>query len=243
MNRSKAIVGGVAVILLVSLAFYVASTQVGLRRSRVYRIGWESDPPFQVKGPDGQPTGFCIELVRTAAQHRGVRLEWVWHPATSEDSLRNNLVDLWPLITITQERKRFIHFSDPYMEHEHYLMVQAASRYLLPRDLAGATVAHLNRPMDQRLAQASLPNSKLLPAQSPKESAEAVCQGRADAAFIEEFGAISTLLTGLSCGGQPLRLIWIPTQRIQLAIGATFGAATVADQLRDEIAEMGRRTS
>src|SRR5207253_1209931 len=66
---------------------------------RVYRIGWQSSPSFQVKAVDGSPAGLAIDLVRDAVQRRGIQLEWVWYPGSSETALRNAEVDLWPLIT------------------------------------------------------------------------------------------------------------------------------------------------
>ncbi|GIU73638.1 MAG: hypothetical protein KatS3mg004_0725 [Bryobacteraceae bacterium] len=46
-----------------------------LLRERVWRIGWEDDPPNMFTGPDGRPSGFGPELVNQAAKRRGIRLE------------------------------------------------------------------------------------------------------------------------------------------------------------------------
>ena len=50
-------------IVLIAIAFYLTA---GHKQpdTRVYRIGWEHDPPFQVALPNGQPSGLAIELVR-----------------------------------------------------------------------------------------------------------------------------------------------------------------------------------
>ena len=47
-------------------------------------------------------------------------------------------------------------------------------------------------------------------------------------------------MDGLSCADQTLRIIWIPSLKTQLGIGATFEAAAVADEIRQEIAAMGQ---
>jgi len=51
----------------------VALWVTGNSPPRTYRIGWTDSPPFEVPGADGQPTGFAVNLVRTAA---------AWHPAS-----------------------------------------------------------------------------------------------------------------------------------------------------------------
>ena len=101
--------------LCIFVIYFVSTQQGQVISDRVYRIGWESDPPFQQRDQDGAPTGLAVELVREAAQRRGIRLEWVWLPGNSEAALRGNQVDLWPLMTIRPERKRFIHISEPYL--------------------------------------------------------------------------------------------------------------------------------
>src|SRR6516165_2460834 len=73
--------------------------------NRTYVIGWDVDPPDQIPTKSGEPTGFAVELVREAARRRGIRLKWVEHPESSEASLRNKAVDLWPMMTITADRK------------------------------------------------------------------------------------------------------------------------------------------
>ncbi len=65
-----------------------------------------------------------------------------------------------------------------------------------------------------------------------------VCQGSADAAFVEEFAAASLMLDGTSCSGQRLRLIWIEELQTKLAVGSTFAAAAVADELRKGIGDL-----
>src|SRR5262249_51776674 len=84
---------------------------LGLRKTedRVYSIGWEPDPPFQAVGANGQATGLAVELVREAARRRGVRLEWVRQPGGADTALRDQKVDLWPLLAILPERRTYVH--------------------------------------------------------------------------------------------------------------------------------------
>src|SRR5262245_31173594 len=95
---------GAAIALLLASGTYLAINHLWRIDDRVYRIGWQDVPPFQYKAKDGSLAGVAVELVRDAARRRGIRLQWVWYPGSSEGALRNRDVDLWPLITITPER-------------------------------------------------------------------------------------------------------------------------------------------
>jgi PAS domain S-box-containing protein len=155
--------------------------------------------------------------------------------ASSEESLRRGLVDLWPLITITPERKRLIHFTDPYLQHDHCVLVRESSPYQKQQDLANATILYTELPLNQRLLHSALPNAKLISSSSPDRAIEDVCGGRAEAFFTNEFNSISALSKGRTCEGRPLRQIWFPNLRTQLAVGSTFRASGVADRIRDGI--------
>ena len=230
----------IAIGSLGAIGIYFASAKDAThQRDRVYRIGWEEVPPFQTKGANGAPTGFGVELLGAAARRRGIRLEWVWSPKSSESSLREGLVDLWPLMTITPERKQYLHISDPYLQHDHYLMIRADSPYSQLQDFSMATVAHLDLAIAPRILRGILPNAHLLARPSTKDAIEDVCAGRADAAFTDEFTGVSTLFNGLACVNQPLRTVWIPSLQTQLGVGATFAAQSAADEIREEIGAMG----
>ncbi len=207
---------------------------------RVYRIGWEEDPPYQVRGEDGGPTGLAVELVREAARRRGVRLEWVRRRESSELSLRAKSVDLWPLVTITAERKKFIHITDPYLETEHCFVVRAGSAYMQQRDLDAASITHFHLPIIVSRLRTLFPRAQLHTRSSVKEAMDEVCEHRADAAFLEGYTAVSALLSGAVCRNEPLRLVLVPEMRSRLGVGATFEARAAADALRAEIGAIAR---
>jgi two-component system cell cycle sensor histidine kinase/response regulator CckA len=234
-------------IVLISLAVTVVGVVTwkgnGWRilEDRVYRIGWNPDPPFQAEDLKGQATGLAVELVREAARRRGVRLEWVRQPGGPDGALRDRKVDLWPLITIIPERSGYIHFTEPYLETEHSFLVRAESAYTKTQDLSGALISHNGERINDRNLRTLLPNARLLSSPGTKATMatmENVCQRRVDAAYVEEYTALSALLGGLSCSGQELRLIPIPEVRPRLGVGSTFAASAAADAIREEISEI-----
>jgi two-component system, cell cycle sensor histidine kinase and response regulator CckA len=203
--------------------------------NRVYRIGWEPDPPFQAIGADGQATGLAVELVREAARRRGIRLEWIRQPSGPDAALRDRKVDLWPLITIIPERRRYLHFTEPYLGTEHCFLVRADSVYTEIGDLAGALISHNGTRINERNLRILLPNARLMASRGTEEAMEDVCQHRADAVFVEEYTAISALLANRSCWGQELRLIPVPNVQPRFGVGSSFAASAAADAIREEI--------
>ena len=228
--------------LVVSLGVYLAGNNRKLHdAAEVYRIGWESDPPFQQPGANGEATGFAVDIVREAAKRRGIRLDWINSQAGSESSLRQGLVDLWPLMTITPERTRVLHLTDPYMQHDHYLVVRANSNVAQARDLSGRDgefAWHARSPGASRAGSCPVPRS--FQERPPTEAIRDVCTGSSAAALLEGFAVISTLLAGLTCPNQPLRAIWVPELQTTLGVGSTFRASSVADEIREEISAMGQ---
>jgi PAS domain S-box-containing protein len=206
--------------------------------SRVYRIGWQLDPPFQTGERDGQPSGLAIDLVRAAARRSRIRLEWIARPEGPQAALLAKAVDLWPFVTSTPERVDLFHISDPYLETELCLLVPSASRFTNVSDLARASISLHNLAINHDWVHAAFPDARLVPAPSTRDAVNQVCVGHSDAAFLEEYNAVETLLSGGSCANVPLRWINVPGKRSRLGVGSTFEAAGAADAIRDEIGVM-----
>ncbi|HXA53196.1 MAG TPA: PAS domain S-box protein [Candidatus Acidoferrum sp.] len=223
----------VAIGLVVASAAYLGLGSPRRRiPNRVYRIAWQQVPPFQQLGNDGFPTGLAVELVRAGARNRGIRLEWVFYTGRPETALRNHEVDLWTLTTVIPERKGVIHITEPYLRHETDLLVRAGSPYFRVDDLATATVSELDLPINRILVRRILPDAHLVTTPTLKEAVEQVCAHRSDAVFLDEFTGVAALLSGLSCEGQPLRVIPLPMLPITLGVGASLDLAAVADEIR-----------
>src|SRR5258708_4589588 len=205
---------------------------------RIYRIGFSNQPPQHFAGKDGKPTGLIVELIEEAARRRSIRLQWSLEPESSEAALKTKKVDLWPIMTIRPERKGVVYITDPYREDTICLFVRSGSAFTRLQDLGNARIAFDGEPLDVRLLHPHVPNARLSVIEPPKERVEAVCQQRVDAAYFDEYTAITTLLNGVSCGQQGLRMIEAPELSGLLGVGATFEARPVADAIRAEIGRM-----
>ena len=136
----------------------------------------------------------------------GIRLQWVYWGRNSEVALRDKVVDLWPLMTVTPERLQHLYISEPYLEAEFCLLVRADSPYTKMQDLANGVISFADRPVDSWQLDGHLPHVRKLSRWDRSEVMEDLCQRRADAAFMNAFTGIATLLdTRGVCGEQPLR--------------------------------------
>ncbi len=177
-------------------------------------------------------------MINEAARRRGIRLQWSMEPESSEAALKMNKVDLWPIMTIRPERKGVVYITDPYREDTICLLVRSTSAFTHLQDLGDARIAFDGEPLNVRLLHPHVPNARLLVIESPKERVQAVCQQRVEAAYFDEYTAITTLLSGASCGQQGLRIIQAPELSGLLGVGATFEARPAADAIRAEIGSM-----
>ena len=57
--------------------------------NRIYRIGFDNEPPQHFIGKDGKPTGLAIDLIGEAARRAGIRLQWQLEPESAEAALKS----------------------------------------------------------------------------------------------------------------------------------------------------------
>src|SRR5690242_9200814 len=104
------LVGGLAVLAITGvLGLRYVANRPGPRLDHPLRIGFEVNPPVQIRSAEGY-TGLAVDTVNEAARRAGVRLEWVETGVSSQESLRRKLVDLWPLMVNLPERRKYVHF-------------------------------------------------------------------------------------------------------------------------------------
>jgi polar amino acid transport system substrate-binding protein len=98
--------------------------------AKVITVG--TDPtyaPFEYQNEKGEIVGFDIDVVRAAAQKAGLEVKFVstpWEGAFTALAQGDRDV-LVSAITITDERKQTVDFSDPYFEARQLIAVPAAS--------------------------------------------------------------------------------------------------------------------
>ncbi len=118
-----------------------AATAPGLPARIV--IGLDDNfPPMGFRDDKNQLVGFDIDLAREAGKRLGIEVEFKpidWNAKEAE--LSGKRVDvLWNGLTITEERKKNIAFTAPYMQNHQIVVVKADAAIKAKADLAGKVV-------------------------------------------------------------------------------------------------------
>lgn len=226
-------IGLVIIAGVVLAAWHAAARREIFRRS--WRIGANHAPPYNLLNKDGSITGFAVDLINAAAQRRGIRLQWVAIEQGPDFAFSKHRVDLWPLLTVTEERKRKIHFTDPVVASGFALVSLRAAPLTALDQLHGRKVVTLDIPSLRSLLSDLLPHTQLRYLVDWNAAVVSVCLGESAAAVIGRRSMTQVLLDRpAACNNLPLTAAPLPIEQT-LAIGALPEAAVVADLLRDEI--------
>lgn len=104
----------------------------------LYRVATMSTyPPFATKDELGVVTGFDIDVLKLIAKNQDFRIEFVVHPWSKwkEDLTKNDGIDIWTAgITIKDDRKKVVDFSDPYMSDNTAILMRFDSNHITPEN-------------------------------------------------------------------------------------------------------------
>lgn len=128
-------------VLLVGCGDEKAATTKELPKKIV--IGLDDDfPPMGFKDESGKLVGFDIEMAKEAAKRLGMDVDFKaidWD--SKEAELKSKHIDvLWNGLTITEERKKNILFSKPYLRGDQILVVRADNPMASKDEMAGKVI-------------------------------------------------------------------------------------------------------
>lgn len=137
-------------ILALSLLFAVgcgtkATTEEGKGEDvKTYKVGTDAAyAPFESVDPSGKIVGFDIDVLSAIAEAEGFKVEFIntkWDGILA--NLATNKMDIIvSAVTIDDERKKEVDFSDPYFESTNYILVPKDSPIKSMADLKGKKVA------------------------------------------------------------------------------------------------------
>jgi ABC-type amino acid transport substrate-binding protein len=193
MFRRHASEGGIVllvVFLLLPLAVAGPAFAGGLDDARSrgkLLVGVKTDfPPFGYLDPAGKPKGFDVDVARYLARalfEDESRLELV--PVTSGSRipfLYSDWIDvIVATMTVTEDRKRVLDFSDPYFASGSLLLVPAGSAVRGIEDLAGKTVAVIEGSVQEKDLEQVAPGAKRVAFRNVGEAVQALRTKKADA--------------------------------------------------------------
>ncbi len=245
-----------AVLGAVLLAAGIAAWQVHVTselHSRVYRVGYGEDPPFQLRGDGATPTGVAIEIVKEAARRRGIHLEWVRPVHFAASAIEQGEADLWVLMTDLPERHRSMYISEPYLTMERCFLVLKDSGFASARDLEHARIGYRQswssapaKPgptagssnADELYVRAHFPSATAvpLPIERPGSLVQALADHAVDAELVNK--TVITARLASERGQAALDLINAPDAIGPLGLGASFDAQRAAQAIRGEMDRM-----
>ena len=212
---------------------------VSVDTDRIYKIGYNENPPFQMRRTDGDPTGFAVDVVATAAPRAGIRLRWIFDGTPTVEALWNKTVDLWPLLADMPERRSFASVSDPWIVSDNYVIARGANGGL-PGPSFDGTIHYSGPALYVALLRKRWPKGHLQASPDPTGLSAPFCAGRLPLLFLSVHQA-NVLLRDIAadCPGEKFQIYHLPDLTVRLGVGSTYQSAAVADRLRAEILKMG----
>ena len=195
------------------------------------RVGVDNAPPYQMPGPDGRPVGLSVDMLREAARRKNIPLVFVSVHLSPEEALRSGLVDLWPGLAPTAERRTWLHLTEPWL-HNRYALISRMDGPAAPF----AVIARKGNGVTARMIDAQFPHARFLDRPDRAEALAMMCLGQADAAVLEaRFLDYALLDRPAGCEHAKFRVAVVEPLSLDLSIVAKPAYARAADDLRAEI--------
>ena len=143
--------------------------------------------PFEYIQPDGSIAGFDVDLARAVADDLGVKLELrnVKFVSIWEDLATGRSDLIASAVTITEERRRSVLFSQPYFFTVTALLVNKAKageiRSIVDLDREGRVLAVKAGTTGEAAARERCPRARIVSHETENGAALDVAEGRADA--------------------------------------------------------------
>jgi signal transduction histidine kinase/CheY-like chemotaxis protein len=203
---------------------------------RTLRVGYWSFPPYLIVRPDGSPDGFAVAVFSEAARRRQTSIEWVNAKGSPDKAFASGAIDLYPMLAITDARRRTLALSPPWWENNLGLFTRRGhtiDRAAIARGDVRVSLVDLSfgAPFFKR----AFPKASILPFLDHTPVAEAVCTGRADAGMGEAriFALIRDSVP--ACRDVALDFRWYRELNLTYAVGAQPPLKREADAFQREI--------
>jgi polar amino acid transport system substrate-binding protein len=161
-------------------------------------------PPFNYAGPDGNPTGFNVDLARMICEELHVTCTVQMRRFdTLFDALNDNRGDAAiASISVTPDSRKRADFSDPYYRPVARFVARRGSRMddVTPERIEGKKVAVVAGTAQEQYLRALFTEAELRPYRTAEAAREALRRGEADLLFGDGF-SLAFWLNGTDSGG------------------------------------------
>ena len=168
-----------------------------VRKNPILKVHNELNwPPFNYN-EDGKATGYSIDYMNMVASKLGFKVDYVSGPSWGEflGMIKNKELDVMLNIVKTEDRKKYIKFTDPYLFASAAIYTNPTKKLKIKNinDLNGKIVAIPKGFFYQEIFEKYYPNILLLLTRDHIESLENVAAGNADAT-LGEIGVVNFLI-------------------------------------------------
>ncbi len=207
---------------------------------RPLRVGFAESPPYYVRGLGNTYSGAAAEVIEEAARRAGLKVSWVDLPEGADKALVRQKVDVWPMVAVTEERKKKFHLSEGWLQ-TFYCLLSRADRQGSNPEAAPRRISMVSAVRTRSLALEQLPDAQRIEKPTREDVIISVCTGEVDAGFVETRVIQAALLNRpTACEGVELRTRVLYDAQFSSAVASTPEAAWVADRLRSRIMDMAR---
>ena len=156
--------------------------QAWIAKNPTIRVAATPDwPPFEFQ-EKGQYLGLHADILRLAANKAGLKIEPVFDKwSVLDEKLQKGELDLCPGLNATDNRKKYMVFTDPVSETSQVIITEIADKVDSVKDLSGRTVAVERSYATEAFLRNSFPNINLLVVNNTLEALKSVITNKADA--------------------------------------------------------------
>ena len=144
-----------------------------------------NNPPYYMRGEDGRPAGYAIELLSLMAERAGLHFDYRWSTSVREiaHQIAVGEADFTPLAAATPEREAIALFPGPLLLVQLVTITRSdLPEFREPADFVGRRVAIAEGQVPGEMVERDFPGIDLIRYASVGEALRAVSTGEADVA-------------------------------------------------------------
>ncbi|GAB6140735.1 transporter substrate-binding domain-containing protein [Methylosoma difficile] len=158
----------------------------------VIRYGGEQDwPPYDFADNKGQHDGLSKDMLELISQHTGLKFQATlgdWNDLL--DKIQHHEIDLLPVIFYSEQRSRYLRFTQPYQEMLNYFFVHEELAAHNLEDLNGKTLAIPKDYVFIDTLRKHFPKIKILEVNNLKTAVQSVIERKADV-LVDTYAVLS----------------------------------------------------
>jgi two-component system sensor histidine kinase/response regulator len=195
------------------------------------RAGYGDFVPYISIDDRGKPAGLAVQVVQEAANRTGIRVQWI-KVEDAEKALREGAIDLYPILTVSPERRQSFYISVPWWESSLSLLSLREHPLKNPAAAVGRRIALRDRTFETAAAASQLPGALAVPTRGSLKMIGDLCAGRMEGALLDArliYGAL--LDQPAACANHPLLVVPLPQTSLPMATFARPVVKAAADRL------------